>query len=176
MGQKAQEQRPLDIRDLQRLYDTFEGESDRGAAIVGAAYLEARLAELVGAFLTEDATKAKGDLKWPLDTFGKRISVAHWMGLTSENEHHDLKKIARIRNRFAHKGYELSFSDPHITAECSRLRLWKPLSEVMNLDSARSRFLFTTTTLLMQLGFRVLHAKRERRVKPGEFEVAQIVR
>lgn len=166
----------LDVNDLRCLHETFRDETDRGAAIVGAAYLEARLAELIGAFLTEEATKANGELKWPLDTFGRSISVAHWMGLTSEDEHHDLKKISSIRNHFAHKGYELSFRDPDIAAECSRLRLWKPLSELLNLDSARSQFLYTATALLQQLGIRVLRAKRERRVKPGEFKIAQIVR
>ena len=144
--------------------------------MVGAAYLEARLAELIGAFLTEEATKASGELKWPLDTFGRMVRVAHWMGLTSQDEHHDLKKIGRIRNRFAHKGYELSFSDPHIASECSRLRLWKEFSEFLPLDTARSQFLKTTATLLMQLGIRVLQAQRGRPARPDEFTTRQIVR
>jgi hypothetical protein len=176
MAEQSHQQDRLNVSDLQRLYDTFGDESDRGAAIVGAAYLEARMAELIGAFLIEDATKENGELKWPLDTFGRMVRMAHWMGLTSEDEHHDLKRIGTIRNRFAHKGYELSFSDPRIASECSRLRLCKPLSEFLPLDTARSQFLFTTTTLLMQLGIRVLRARGERRVKPDEFTLAQIVR
>ena len=177
MGQEGQQQERLDIGDLQRLYDTFQEESDRGAAIVGAAYLEARLAELLGAFFTEDATKLNGEVKrWPLDSYAKRVILAHWTGLISDDENHDLERIGAIRNRFAHKGHALSFSDPHIVAECSRLRLWKPLSEFLSLDTARSQFLFTITTLLMQLGMRVLRAQRERRVKPDEFRIAQIVR
>ena len=176
MADKRHTQEELNINDVQRLYDTFRGESDRGAAIVGAAYLEARLAELIGAFLTKDATKASGALKWPLDIFGRSVHVAHWMRFTSEDEHHDLKKIGDIRNHFAHKGYDLSFSDAHVVAECSELRLWKPLSQFLNLDTAREQFLFTVTTLLRQLGIRVLRAERERRIKPDEITLGQIVR
>jgi len=176
MGEQDHLESQLDVNDLQRLYETFREETDRGAAIVGAAYLEARLAELLAAFLTKEATQAKGDLKWPLESYRKRVILAHWMGLISDDERHDLEGIGAIRNRFAHKGHALSFSDPYIVAECGNLRLWKPLSELLNLDSARGQFLLTTTALLQQLGIRALSAKRERRVKPGEFEIAQIVR
>jgi hypothetical protein len=176
MAKERHTEEELNINHLQRLYDTFRGESDRGAAIVGAAYPEARLAELISAFLTREATKSSGDLKWPLDTFGRSVDLAHWMGLTSDDEHHDLKKIGQVRNRFAHKGHDLSFSDPRVVAWCSELRLWKPLSEFLDLATARQQFLFTVTELLMQLGIRVLRARKQRRVTPDEFRIRQIVR
>jgi hypothetical protein len=175
--QTNRQQDQLDLRDLQSLYDTFQGESDRGAAIVGAAYLEARLAELCAAFFTDDARKGDGSLKrGPLDSYAKRVTLAHWMGLISDDEHHDLRTIGKIRNRFAHKGHALSFSDSTIEADCAGLRLWKPLSEFLDLDTPRRQFLFTVTTLLMQLDMRVLHARNQRRAKPNEFTVREIVR
>lgn len=175
MTAKAQKANPISLKQLQNLYDTFREETDRGAAIVGAAYLDESLKELVASFLIDDE-QVDELLRRALRSFGLRIVVAYSLGLISADEYSDLDTIRDIRNDFAHGRTKTSFSEPEIEGKCDGLILWRPFSEVLALESARSRFVFTTTTLLMQLGIRVLRAKQERRVTPTDFEVAEIVR
>lgn len=176
MGQKAQDQEPLDIRDLQRLYDTFREETDRGAAIVGAAYLDESLKELIAAFLVDKVDEADKLLGRPLSSFWSRIVASYCMGLISDDECADLDTIRDVRNLFAHEGRQMAFEEPDIERRCDELVLWRPYADLFALASARSRFVFATTTLLRQLGMRALRARRDRRVTPSEFSLVEIVR
>lgn len=177
--QQRQTRDRIRFEDIKNLYDTFREESDRGAAIVGAAYLEQCLDQLVVSFLIDDSKDVHDLLQGPLaplGTFASKTGAAYCMGLISKSEYDDLNTIRRIRNRFAHEGHHLSFSDAEIEGKCHELLLWRPFKDSLGLDSARSQFSYNTSILLMQLGIRILHAKRERRMTPTEFELKEIVR
>jgi hypothetical protein len=82
----------------------FFEETDRGAAILGAAALEEELTE----FILSRLVNKNGNVvamfthHGALGTFGAKIDIAHAIGFIDENVHHDLDSIRNIRNAFAH--------------------------------------------------------------------------
>jgi hypothetical protein len=114
-----------DARDVHR---ELEAQTDRGAAIVGAALLDTkletalRLCLVPGLSQNEQKDLFEGPTA-PLGTFSGRMRVAHALGLVGEQSFADLRLIGRIRNRFAHKLEVTSFTDPEIAALCSKLQV-----------------------------------------------------
>lgn len=104
----------------------LEQQTDRGAAIIGSAFLEARLEEairsrLVGTGEPVDAL-FQGDA--PLATFRAKIDMGFAVGLYAQKIHRDLNLIRKIRNKFAHQFGAIAFSTPDIASQCSEL--WLP--------------------------------------------------
>jgi hypothetical protein len=165
----------VDLGAIKDFFRDIDRESDRGLAVLGAAYLHECLGWLIASFLVKGATRADGTAKWPLESPAARIRAAYYMGLISRDEHHDLEKINQIRNHFAHDPRVLSFSEADITRECNKLRLWKPAPRWLEQASARRKFAITTSRLWGQLGIRILMQKQNRRKTPGEFKVVEIV-
>ncbi len=63
----------------------FEGESERAAAVLGAAYLDECLKQLIASFLVEDSKAVKnlrGDSRL-LGSFFAKIEASYCMGLIS---------------------------------------------------------------------------------------------
>ena len=101
-------------------------ETDRGAALVGAAFLENLLGALVEDFLLEDHKTTKKLLKGPLAPLGgfySRIIASYSLGLISEDEMHDLDIIREVRNDFAHKAKSMSFSTSIVRTKLENLRV-----------------------------------------------------
>jgi hypothetical protein len=105
------------------LVSELKQQSDRGAAIVGAAWVEEEMDAAIAEFL-KDEKKARQRLfgrNGALSTFSTKID------LCSRVIASDLHIIRDIRNDFAHTilapGSEvLSFSSPHIRDRCFALR------------------------------------------------------
>jgi DNA-binding MltR family transcriptional regulator len=111
--------------DLRGLREEYQNESDRAAAIVGAAFLDEQIKEYIRQFLIDDE-KFVNDLfapDRPLGAFGARIQIAYALGLLTNDEYHDLKVVQGIRNAFAHDLHGLSFNDPWIKQQCLLLKL-----------------------------------------------------
>jgi hypothetical protein len=122
-----------DIKVTKELFDEtwsrvtkeLNAESERACAIVGGAYLDDLLGELLELYLVENAD-ASPDLldsengNAPLGTFGARILIAYAVGLLPKNLTAALRKIKKIRNKFAHD-LTLSFNEPSITKLCEGL-------------------------------------------------------
>jgi hypothetical protein len=101
-------------------------ETDRGVALVGAAFLENLLGALLEDFLLEDRKITKKLLKGPLAPFGgfyPRTIASYSLGLISADEMHDLDIIRSVRNDFAHKAKSLSFSTPSVQKKLKNLRV-----------------------------------------------------
>ncbi len=96
-------------------YQLFEGESDRGAAILAHALFEHNLGE---AFKSRDKAVFSNDLKFWLN-----IHIAYSLGLFDRETLADLKVINQIRNEFAHSRELLTFKHESIANRCSNLRL-----------------------------------------------------
>ena len=108
-------------------------ETDRGCAIVAAAYVDDLLGELLGAYLVENRDVSRqllssDDSNAPLGTFGSRILMAHAIGLIPSAECRALRKVKRIRNRFAHDLW-LSFDNPAVSGLCGELAAFQPHPE-----------------------------------------------
>ena len=109
--------------DVIRFRGTLDAETDRGCALMAAAYLDSLLEKLIRASLIADTKKADellGKSK-PLGTFSSRIDLAHLLGHISKSEHRDLQLIRKIRNVFGHTSNPLDFRNPPIQARCREL-------------------------------------------------------
>lgn len=99
--------------------DEFQEESERAAAVLGGAFLDDQLGELIGRSLAEE--EVVEDLLGrtrPLSSFGARITAAQGLGLITPAEARDLDRVREIRNRFAHRVHGLSFEAPEIADRC----------------------------------------------------------
>lgn len=119
-----------DVRDEPHLakfwpyLDLLHKESDRGKVLISTGYMEEQLKDILLAFMIEGATA--NDLltsgNAPLGTFSARIAACYALGLVSEDEHHDLTLVRRIRNDFAHD-IHTTFETPSVVDRCRLLRL-----------------------------------------------------
>ncbi|RUL68504.1 DUF4145 domain-containing protein [Dyella choica] len=116
-----------DVRDqILEIYsfrDSIGLESDRGAALMAAAYLDNKLAELLRLRLVDDAKTVKEalDVKGPLGTFSSRINFCFLLGAIPANARNDLHLIRKIRNDFAHVAGPITFDDASVAEHCGQL-------------------------------------------------------
>jgi|KBSSwiStaDraftv2_1062776.scaffolds.fasta_scaffold40801_4 hypothetical protein len=116
---------PEYVRRHWRIIDEIERQTDRGAAIIGAAYLEERLTEAIrsrfvpGNNIETDLLGFSG----AVGTFSAKIDLAFLLGLIGPQAYRDLHLIRRIRNDFAHVMEPLTFAAPKVANRCRELYL-----------------------------------------------------
>lgn len=106
-----------------RFRRALSAETDRGAALYAAAFLDARLEALLRCFFVE-REKVADDLltgTGGLSTFSARIDLAILLGLASHSTWRDLHLIRRIRNDFAHHPEAIDFSHDPVASRCRGL-------------------------------------------------------
>lgn len=109
-----------------KIREELEKESDRGCALLAAAFLENELAALLDYFLVETSESFKKqlfDFNGPLGTFSSRIKIAYALGLISRKTKDALDLIRKIRNRFAHLIDSLNFESKGIKELVDQLRI-----------------------------------------------------
>jgi DNA-binding MltR family transcriptional regulator len=146
------------LADYKGYFDELTRESDRAVAIVGTAFLDEKLRELLFAFLIEEE-KSVIDLvgddekpQQPLSSFSSRILACYCLGLISKEQKDDFTILRKVRNKFAHGLHGLSFDDPEIVSLCASLkyvRRFMPSAEPL-----KSRFCFSVTASLMATDIR----------------------
>ena len=104
--------------------EQLEQESDRGAALVGLAFLDELLKRLFEAKML-DGSIAKKLLRYPgaLSTAAARADVAHALGWIGAKTYRDLMTLKKIRNGFAHAHEPVKFTDAAVEALCAKLEL-----------------------------------------------------
>jgi mannitol operon repressor len=141
----------------------FQEESDRGAALVGAALLDARLERLLLAHMLpgKAATNLIRGRNAPLGTFSARISMCYVLGLITSAEKHDLNLIREIRNEFAHREHGITFTESRIIGLCGSLNSRRePITvEKMGGYPPRQRFNDAVLFTAMQLWYRPEHTE-----------------
>jgi hypothetical protein len=104
--------------------DLLRQESERGKVLISTGFMEEQLKNVLLAFMADG--KVAADLitsgNAPLGTFSSRIAACYALGLITEDEHHDLTLIRRIRNEFAHD-IHTTFATPAVIDRCRQLRL-----------------------------------------------------
>jgi DNA-binding MltR family transcriptional regulator len=93
------------------------GESDRGVALIGAAYLDTALGSLLRRCFAGDreiVAKLLDSPEAPLGTFASRINMAYCLGHIGPHHYGALNAIRDIRNAFAHFRRPLTFEDDEI--------------------------------------------------------------
>ena len=130
----------------------FQDETDRGAAILGAAMLDQKLKTILKDFLientgTEFLFKSSNA---PLGSFSSRQNLAFSLGLISDYEYKDCETVRKIRNDFAHKfELEFSFKDQRIADLCWNLKASTPGDKEKFKDNPR--FLFVNSVIMLNL-------------------------
>lgn len=114
---------------IEALISEMEGQSDRAAAIVGAAWIEEELEAAIRSFLIDDKESVKRLIgkSSPLSNFSAKIDLACLLGMCSRAITKDLHTIREIRNDFAHNilakdNFKLSFKSEHIKDKCMSLK------------------------------------------------------
>lgn len=145
-------------------------ESDRGAVLVAAAFVDAQLEALLAARLVQSIDPAE-DLKderlkqYPKSVFAdarllqstsSKEMIAFMCGLISQQEFRECKMIRDIRNSFAHSIFTASFDIQSVRDRCESLR--KSRADNVDLDGdpidARTMFLWAATRLAVTFAAR----------------------
>lgn len=144
--------------DFNAFLSEFQRETDRAAAVLAVAYLDAQLEDLLKATLIgtrAELARLVGP-SGPLDTFSSRLRICAAMGLISGELASDLDRVRGIRNDFAHRLHGLSFTAQTVADRCEHFVLVRLFAESGRvpprwLDSARQRFNLAVTLLAFQL-------------------------
>lgn len=95
-------------------------ESDRGCVLVGAAYIEQKLEELLRLCFTQVGVEVKKAVDpmfvgmGGLTSLDAKCKLALALKLVSKEEYSDYEKIRKIRNEFAHSYEGINFSTDKI--------------------------------------------------------------
>lgn len=124
--------------DALRMRHLLQGETDRGCALVAAAYLDEELEKLLRAFFIDDKKIADALLnnESALGSFSSRIKIGLALGLLSRDIYRELELVRKIRNEFAHVSHVLMFNSSPVRDWCFNLTY---LSDRPRSD-ARGRF------------------------------------
>ncbi len=139
--------------EVNRMTNELNKESDRGAVLVGVAYLDELLIRLfrkrmlLSKKLDEELFEGFG----PLSALSARIKVAYALGWIGSETYHDLNLLRSLRNEFAHAHEPKAFSDASVEKRCSQLEL--PKTATTYRLRARDQFLLATSLLAMRLEY-----------------------
>lgn len=135
-------------------------ESDRGCALLSAAYLENELRQLLAdSFVAMSKTDADKifEFNGPLGTFSARIRIAFAGAIISVGSKNALHLVRRIRNDFTHLETPLSFEEPMIA---QRVLALLPEAGIGN-HPPREMFILKVQSL-----FATLQAQRATTISP----------
>jgi DNA-binding MltR family transcriptional regulator len=154
-----------DIKDFSAFLKEFQNETDRGAALVGAALLDQKLTDILRAFMVESkvANELLDGAIAPLGTFFARIKAAFALALIDEKELHECDLIRKVRNEFAHRAHGTTFADPKIKSLCNRFESDIPGEQEAALGNPRAMFVNAVVLTVLQLTYRANYVSGERR-------------
>ena len=113
----------LSLVEFQVALAFIEDESDRGAAIMGAAMVETALVAAIHSKLTNHEEKDALFHKHgaPFGTMAAKATAVYAFGLCSKQASIELAAIRAIRNQFSHALRYIDFEEPEIERECAKL-------------------------------------------------------
>jgi DNA-binding MltR family transcriptional regulator len=135
------------LADVGRFFQDVQRETDRGIALVSAAFLDDAVQALIRAALTADSRTAEGLFGYPgpLHSFAARTDLAYCMGLIGNGSYQDMLLIRNLRNNFAHGHRPATFDDPEVRQKCARLRAASAYGSLRS--DARSCFIVAVVLL-----------------------------
>jgi DNA-binding MltR family transcriptional regulator len=114
----------------------YEHDNDREIVIVGCAYIESLIKEILKAVFIDDSKEVSdllSDSTGSLPSLLPRARLLYLLGVIPEPVYKDIKTVGKIRNEFAHK-VSASFSDNRIQQLCRNLE-WHEQSLFMTAPS-----------------------------------------
>ena len=154
-----------ELEEIQRFFNQFHGETDRGAALSAGAMLEDRLGDILIGFLVESDQTAelfKG-MNAPFGTLSSRISACLALGLIEQREFVEMEIIRRIRNKFAHNWDNITFESDSVRDLTNNLP-WRGPEEYEKTATSKDRFCTAMSMLMVDLVWRTRLVSKERRV------------
>jgi DNA-binding MltR family transcriptional regulator len=141
--------------EVMRFRDSLDRETDRGVALVCAAYLDEELKNLLEKTLVDEPKVVERLLgqSGPLGDFSSKIDLAFGMGIIKAESHWGLHIVRKIRNDFAHVQAMRSFADAGTAERCRELIKLNPYA-----DEKDPRKIFTRACMSI---LAELHAKVE---------------
>ncbi len=157
--------RDEDLKDFSAFLTEFQSETDRGAALVGAALLDQKFSDILRAFMVK--SKLTDELldgtNPPLGTFSARIKIAFSLALIDADELHECDVIRKVRNEFAHRAHRTTFADTKISKLCGRLQSDLPGGRNAFEGKPRQMFINAVVLTVLRLTYRAEYVARERR-------------
>jgi hypothetical protein len=157
--------RDEDIKDFRAFLDEFQSETDRGAALVGAALIDKKLLDTLRAFMVE-GNVSEGLLEGgnaALGAFAARIKAAFALGLIDRHEYDECNLIRKIRNEFAHRVHGTSFKQPEIAKLCDKLQSDLPGGRGKFKDKPRHMYINAVVLTIMRFTYRNEWVAKEKR-------------
>lgn len=111
------------MKEVVNFRTSILNETDRGAVLMSAAFLDDKLKELIEKRMVQDKkiSRRAFDFNGPLGTFSSRIDFAYLIGILPKNAQRDLHTVRAIRNQFAHHAAPLSYEEEKVKILCDRL-------------------------------------------------------
>lgn len=107
----------LSEEQISKLFESLKEESDRAAAVLGVAFLDALLEDAIATRFVEQFDRRIFESEGALATFSRRIALARAMGWIHQDTAIDLGIVRKVRNAFAHDySHELSFASEKINS------------------------------------------------------------
>jgi DNA-binding MltR family transcriptional regulator len=121
MAKKPKE--PISLSSLRQATATFTKQTDRGSALLAAAWIDDALEVCLKAVFRPDKEIADKVLQaeGPLGSFSSCIKIAYLLGIIPSSLLSDLEVIRGIRNDFAHMRQVVRFTDQSMKDRCKSL-------------------------------------------------------
>ena len=91
----------IDEQQWAAFFNELKSESDRGAAILAAVWIEELLTRKFKSLFSKgnsDARKNLFDNNGPLSSFSSKINAAYCLGWLEQDTYHDINLVRKIRN------------------------------------------------------------------------------
>lgn len=114
----------MDLQEVGIFRMHLDRETDRGCALMSAAFLDEKLKELLQQYMVQDTQSLKELFSGngAISSFSSRIELSYLLGLISKNVRKDLNLIRKIRNEFAHSIEIIDFDHPKISGRILELQ------------------------------------------------------
>ena len=103
-------------------FDELKLESDRGASILAAIWIEELLTRKLKTLFSKGNSKAREKLygQGSFSSFSSKINAAYCLGWLDQDTYHDINLVRNIRNSFAHQLHGLSLHG--LSLESSKIK------------------------------------------------------
>ena len=107
----------IDHQQWSGFFDELQSESDRGATILAATWIESLLERKLRSLFAKgnsDTRRRLYRLNGPFSSFSSKILAAHAIGWIDSDICGDIDVVRKIRNRFAHELHGIDLNSPKI--------------------------------------------------------------
>lgn len=116
--------------DFDKIFEELKTETDRGAILVGAAFVEYALEQCIRSRLREPQSNTEGNQLFGgngvMDDFSKKIWMAYFLKIVGPISRRDLDLIRAIRNAAAHDMNHISLQETEeLSNRCRDLEIAK---------------------------------------------------